>query len=106
MAQSARTLPDDVALERQHLRKRKADVELAKIDADEQECRARREDALARIMDAQARRITAEAVKETAQHMLEEGRRLRRLGEAEMQRRSRHMTQVQVDVDAGVIWHN
>lgn len=116
-----RSLRDDVMLEPSvvrdvdfypHLRKRKADVELAKIDADEktfmEECRARREDALAKIMDAQARKITAEAAKESAQHALEEGRRLRRLGEAEMQRQAhlleaRQMTQMQVDVDAGVI---
>jgi hypothetical protein len=101
------------------LRKRKYEVELAKVDAeldkinedhrafmDEQ--KARREEAQVRIADAQARRAVAESAKEAAEIALQESRAARVLAEAEAKRRAqlveaRQEQELRADVEAGII---
>ena len=94
------------------LKRKREEVELAKLEADREafleECRARQDEAKVRQDEAKAKKLTARASIEAAEYALEEARRQRRLSDAEMQRQvqlqvARQTTQLQTDVAAGVI---
>jgi hypothetical protein len=72
------------------LKRKREEVELAKLEADREafmeECRARQDEAKVRQDEATAKKLTARASIEAAEYALEEARRQRRLSDAEMQR--------------------